>query len=225
MPADAPVMPDLEFSKSANRDIILPMLTHDFSRLPARDRHRWMVSSIIPRPIAFVSTISPNGVTNLAPFSYFNGVSSDPPVVTIAVTWRRSGEKDTLRNIEATGELVINIVTENIAAQMNTTSGDYPYEVSEFELAGLTPLPSQLVKPPRVAESPVHFECRLLQVVRVGEPATAIVLAEIVLVHADESVLTNGAPDPHKLQPVARLGGNLYSTLGDLFEMERPKVS
>lgn len=200
------------------------MVSLDFRELPARERYRWMVASIVPRPIAFVSSISPNGITNLAPFSYFNGVSSDPPVITISVTWRRGPTKDTAVNIEATGEFVVNIVTRTILEPMNLCSGDYPYETSEFDISGLTAVASSIVKPPRVAESPISMECRLLQIVKVGDPATSIILGEVVMLHADEQILTEGLPDPRKLDPVARLGGTLYSTVGEIIDLPRPVV-
>ncbi len=197
----------------------------DFRTLPPRDRYRWMIASVVPRPIAFVSTISNEGQTNLAPFSYFNGVSSDPPVVSIAIGTKAGGVvKDTLRNIEQNGELVINIVSEEIAEPMVLCSGEWPSEQSEFDLSGLTAVPSQLVKPPRVGESPLSLECRLLQVVKVGEPATSLVLASVLMLHVDDEMLVDGLPDPARLRPLARLGGNSYARLGELFEISRPRV-
>jgi flavin reductase (DIM6/NTAB) family NADH-FMN oxidoreductase RutF len=200
------------------------MITLDLQTLPARDRYRWLISSIIPRPIAFVSTISPAGIHNLAPFSYFNGVSSRPPVISIAIGVKRDGTpKDSLRNIESNGELVVNIVNETIARPMVLTSGEYPYEESEFDLSGLTPVPSTVVAPPRVEECPIQMECRLVQVVRVGADPIGLVLAEVIVMHVGEEVITDGLIDPRKLNPVSRLGGNMYATLGELFEIARPK--
>lgn len=197
----------------------------EFETLRHRDRYAWMIASIVPRPIAFVSTISSDGIVNLAPFSYFNGVSASPPIVSIAIGSKRGGVlKDTLRNIESTNELVVNIVTESMAEAMVKCSGEWPSDVNEFDISGLTPLPSIRVRPPRVAESPLSMECRLVQIVRVGEPSTAIVLAEVQLMHADESVLTNGLPDPEKLRPLARLGGDLYASLGEFRSIPRPVI-
>lgn len=201
------------------------MHTFDFNALPARERYAMMIASIIPRPIAFVSTISPRGITNLAPFSFFNGVSSRPPIVTVAIGVKRDGTpKDSLRNIEATRELVINIVNSAIASPMVQTSGEYAYEESEFDVTGFTPLPSQRVAPPRVAESPIQMECTLEQIVPVGDDPIGLVLARIQLLHVSDDVLTNGRPDARKVDPLARLGGNLYSTLGELIDIARPKV-
>lgn len=198
----------------------------DLGPLPTRERYAWMTATVLPRPIAFVSTASPEGVVNLAPFSYFNGVSSTPPVLSVAIGPKRGGvPKDTIRNIEATGELVINVVPRAIAALMVKTSGDYDPEVSEFDVSGLTRVPSQLVRPPRVGECPIAFECRCLQVVKVGPPgmATSLVLAEVVLLHVSSDVLTDGRVDPRKVDPVARLGGSLYATLGEVWSIERPE--
>ena len=193
--------------------------------LRSRERYAWITSSVIPRPIAFVSTISEKGVTNLAPFSYFNAVSSRPPILSIAIGPKRGGVvKDTLANIEATRELVVNVVTEEIARPMVETSGDWDPDISEFEISGLTPVASTTVKPPRVQESPISFECLLHEIIRVGEPSTCLVLAEIVMVHVDERVLTDGLPDPQKVRPLARLSGNGYARLGELIEIERPVV-
>jgi flavin reductase (DIM6/NTAB) family NADH-FMN oxidoreductase RutF len=197
----------------------------DFARLAARERYRWMIATILPRPIAFVSTVSAAGQPNLAPFSFFSGVTSEPPIVTVAIASRRGGvTKDTLRNIEETGELVINLVSEPMAEAMVLCSGDWPPEQNEFELSGFTELPSERVRPPRVAESPVSMECRLVQTVRVGEPEAAIVLAEILLLHADDDVLSDGLPDPRRMRLLARLGGDTYTTLGELLTIPRPRV-
>lgn len=194
----------------------------DPSTLTARERYQWIIGSVIPRPIAFVSTISADGVPNLAPFSYFNAVSATPPILAIAVGSRRGQKKDTVANLEANGELVINLVSEELARPMVLTSGDWPAGKSEFEIAGLTPVASDLVRPPRVAESPVGFECRVSQILQVGE--TSLVLAEVFRMHVKDEVLTNGLPDPRKVRPLARLGGDAYAKLGEIIEIARPKV-
>ena len=133
--------------------------------------NRVLTGVVVPRPIAFVSTMSPDGVVNLAPYSFFNAVSYDPPTIVFSSS-RRAGykSKDTLRNIEETGEFVVNIVVDPIAEAMNKTSAEFPEDVDEFEIAGLTQAPSETVKAPRVAESPVNMECKLEQVVRVRRP-------------------------------------------------------
>ncbi len=145
-------------------------MTIDPSTTETLNVYKLMIGSIVPRPIAFVSTVSQDGIRNLAPFSFFTGVSANPPIICFC-PMRREGahpRKDTLRNISDTREFVVNVVSEEIAQQMNITSGEYPPEVDEFELAGLTPIPSDLVKPPRVAEAHVHMECRLYLWMEIG---------------------------------------------------------
>jgi flavin reductase (DIM6/NTAB) family NADH-FMN oxidoreductase RutF len=187
-----------------------------------------LVGVILPRPIAFVSTISLDGVANLAPFSFFTAVCPKPPVVCFcnSIRVRDGSKKDTLRNVEAVGEFVINVVSEDFAQQMVACSGDYPPNVSEFDVSGLTPIPSDLVKPPRVKESRVQMECRLLQVVTVStEPGGgSLVMGEVVRFHVDDSVIDQGKVDPDRLRPIGRMGGIDYVRTTDRFSMMRPKV-
>jgi flavin reductase (DIM6/NTAB) family NADH-FMN oxidoreductase RutF len=195
---------------------------HDYA-----DIYKLMIGIIIPRPIAFVSSIDVAGVRNLAPFSYFTACSSNPPVVCFC-TSVRSGprpHKDTLENIRATGEFVVNVVSEEIAEQMNKTSAEVPPEVDEFVLSGLTPVASDLVKPPRVAESKAQMECKLRQIVPVSEkPGGGIlVLGEVLRFHILESVLDGFKVDPEKLNAIGRMGGPTYVRTDDRFNMERPR--
>ena len=193
----------------------------------ANDIYKLMIGMVVPRPIAFVSSLDANGVRNLAPFSYFTVCSSRPPVVcfTTAVRSAPRPYKDTLRNVEATGEFVVNIVSEEFAEKMNLTSAEVPADVDEFVLSGLTPLPSDLVKPPRVAESKVHMECRLRQIVRVSDqPGGGIlILGEVLRFHILESLLDGYKIDPDKLNAIGRMGGPTYTRTRDRFTMERPK--
>lgn len=200
-------------------------LSVDPASHPAMDSYKLLIGSIVPRPIAFVSTISREGVANLAPFSFFNAVCSDPPVVCFSVG-NRVPSKDTVTNIRATGEFVVNIVTEAIAERMNVCSGDYPAGVSEFSMSGLTPEPSQIVKPPCVRESPMNMECKLIQIVDVStRPAGAsLIVGEVVRFHFDRSIAHNFRIDPAKLRAIGRMGGNEYIRTRDRFEMIRPKV-
>lgn len=188
--------------------------------------YRYLVQVITPRPIAWVSTISPGGVTNLAPFSFFNGVGANPPSVVFSPVNNRHGEKkDTLKNIEANGQFVVNVVSRALAERMNQTAYEYGYEVSEFEQAGLTSAASERVAPPRVADAPVAMECELMQVVPVGEGALAanLVIGRIVMMHlADDACNAEGVVDPAVLDTVGRMGGADYSTTRDRFEMPRP---
>lgn len=191
-----------------------------------RDIYKVMISCITPRPIAWVSSISPRGVPNLAPFSFFNGVGANPPTVVFCPVNRRDGSrKDTLINIEATPEFVVNIVPYSLAVPMNATSAELPYEVNEFDVAKLTPEPSVKVKVPRVKEAPVHFECVLHQIVNVGSgPLGAnLVIGRIVWMEISDSVLDSaGQIDARKLDTIGRMGGASYARTTDLFELPRP---
>lgn len=192
-----------------------------------QDVYKLMVGAIIPRPIAFVSTLSAAGVRNLAPYSFFTACSANPPVIVFSpMRRRRSGAplKDTLANIEETREFVVNVVAEEFAQQMNLCAGEYPPEVDEFDVSKLTPIVSEAVKPPRVAESPVQMECRLLQIVTVSDQPLggSLVLGEVVRFHVNEAVLTDGKIDPAKFHAIGRMGGPMYTRITDRFEMERP---
>jgi len=192
-----------------------------------RNLYKLMVGAIVPRPIAFVSTISTEGILNLAPFSYFTAVGANPPAVCFCPSIRRDGsKKDTLRNIEATGEFVVNVVSEEFAAQMNACSAEFPPEVDEFAASGLTPIPSDLVKPPRVGESHIHMECRLLQVVHVSPKPLggSLVIGEVLRFHVDDAIIADYVIDSGKLRPIGRMGGSTYTRPTDRFDLERPKL-
>ena len=192
----------------------------DPTALSSRDAYRLMISCIIPRPIAFVTTLSREGVTNLAPFSFFNGVSSDPPVISIAVATKRDGsKKDTWRNAEETGEFVVNVVVPDLMDAVIIGARELPHNVSELELSGLKTAPSAKVKPPRLAESPINLECTLLRIVEVEE--TALILGRVVMVHAKDEILEGGRVDPRRLTFVGRMGDDLYCRVNDLFERKR----
>jgi flavin reductase (DIM6/NTAB) family NADH-FMN oxidoreductase RutF len=193
-----------------------------------------LLNSVAPRPIAWVSTISPSGQHNLAPFSFFNVVCVDPPLLAFAPGLRRPkqpeagrGEaKDTLRNIRETREFVVNIVTYELREAMNLTSGEYDASVDEFELAKLTPEPSKLVRPPRVAESPVSFECKLHQILDFSPAPTSgsLVIGEIVSIHMNDRHITDGKLDRNSLDLIGRMGGLQYTRTMQRFEMVRPKL-
>ena len=182
------------------------------------------ISTLVPRPIAWVSTLSPAGQPNLAPFSFFMGVTSDPPTLAVAIGRRRGQQKDTARNLEARGEFVVNVVTEPTAQAMVFTSGDFPPEVNEFEAAGLTALPSIAVAPPRVAESPIHMECRVERLITIGRSATTLAIGEVVLFHIADDLWTGSDVDVEQLRPVGRLGRALYTPLGSVWEIPRPVI-
>jgi flavin reductase (DIM6/NTAB) family NADH-FMN oxidoreductase RutF len=190
--------------------------------------YKLMVGVIVPRPIAFVSTLSAEGVRNLAPFSFFTGISANPPVICFSPMIRGSDgcRKDTLNNIEATREFVVNIVSEDFAQQMNICSAEFGPAVDEFVESRLTPVPSDLVKPPRVAESRVSMECKLLQVVHVSPKPLggSIVLGEVLRFHVRDELFDNFKVDPDKLQAIGRMGGPFYARTTDRFCMERPSA-
>lgn len=199
----------------------------DVARADVLDVYRLLTGAVAPRPIAWATTISPAGVVNLAPFSFYNAFGANPPVVVFSPTLRRNGQKkDTLRNVEANGEFVLNAAVESLAEAMNRTSAELPYDESEVDATGLEMTPSLRVRPPRVAASPIHFECKVLQIVPVGSGAISanLVIGEILVMHVNDEVLDDrGRIDPRKLKTIARLGDDWYCRTTDLFEMHRPK--
>ncbi len=192
------------------------------------DLYKILVSTVMPRPIAWVSTVSEAGIDNLAPFSFFTVASVKPPILCVAPALKSVDgaptEKDTLRNIRATGEFVVNIVSRSLVEKMNQTSFDYAPTESEFDAVGLTRAPSSLVKPKRVAESLVNYECKLVQIIDFGKEVQSgsLILGEIVMTHLDERIFKNGKIDMAELNPVGRLGGLWYSGIEDRFELKRP---
>ncbi|MFC4099652.1 flavin reductase family protein [Paenibacillus xanthanilyticus] len=203
------------------------MITIDPALHSERDVYKLMIGSIVPRPIAWVTTLSESGVLNAAPFSYFSIVSSNPPLLGVSIQ-RKAGEmKDTARNAIARGELVIHIVDEENVAQANQTAANLPPDQSEAELAGLTAVPSEAIAVPGLAEAKIRMECVLDQVVPISrpgemEPTGDLLLARVVRFHVAESVYQDGRIDAGKLQPVSRMAGNDYAALGRLFTIDRP---
>jgi flavin reductase (DIM6/NTAB) family NADH-FMN oxidoreductase RutF len=183
----------------------------------SRDLYFLLTALVIPRPIGWISTISATGVRNLAPYSYFNLVGSNPAYVALGST----GVKDSLANMREVPQFVANIVTMDLLEKMNFTSGDFPRDEDEFSWAGLTPAPAMKVRPARVGEARAHLECEVAQVVTDGE--TNIILGRVVHVHVDPSVWKDGRVDPRLLDPVCRLSGSGYASLGELFRLERPQ--
>ena len=189
----------------------------------------WQAATILPRPIAWTSTLNEDGSANLAPFSFFTGVSSDPPTCLICVSRRRrqpdgtQPPKDTWRNIERTGEFVIHVVNDALGQQMNATSRDFPYGTDEFATAGLTKVASERVAPPRIGEAPVAMECRLERIVEIGRASTAIIVGEILLWHVRDELVVEGRLDLGRLDAIGRMGGPTYARTRDRFDMQRPK--
>lgn len=192
----------------------------DPAALSPRDAYRLMISCIIPRPIAFVTTISSGGVSNLAPFSFFNGVTSDPPILSLSISTKRDGsKKDTWRNIEETGEFVVNVVVPELMDAVIIGARELPHEVSELDLTKLATLPSVRIKPQRIAASPVQMECTLLKIVEVEE--TGLILGRVVMFHAKDEAVEGGRVDPHRVTFVGRLGGDSYCRVNDIFDRKR----
>lgn len=193
----------------------MSFLSIDPLTTPQKDLHQFILGTVAPRPIAFVSTLDENGVPNLAPYSFFNAFSSNPPIVVFSSNRRGSDNttKDTLHNVRETGECVINAVNYNIVRQMAVASVDFPSEVSEFEKTGLTPIPSDLVKAFRVKESPAQMECKVKDIITLGEKGGAghLIICEVVRIHVAEDVLTDrNRIDPDKMDLMGRMGRAYY---------------
>jgi flavin reductase (DIM6/NTAB) family NADH-FMN oxidoreductase RutF len=207
------------------------MITIDPKNVSVAKLQGYLQGAIGPRPIAFASTVDKNGKPNLSPFSFFNIFSANPPILVFSPARRVRDNtiKHTLINCEATKEVVINIVNYDIVQQMSLSSTEYADGVNEFLKSGLTQIPSEIVKPYRVAESPVQFECKVNEIISLGTDGGAgnMIVCEVLKMHINEAVLDeNGSIDPHKIDLVARLGGNWYSRANEgLFEVEKPNIA
>ncbi len=199
----------------------------DPAELSLVDAHRLLLHCVAPRPIAFTSTLSAESIPNLAPFSYFMAGGANPPSVVISPLTDRNGQpKDTLRNIQATGEYVINVVTYEMREKMNYASAEFPYGVNEWEQAGFTAAPATKVKPARVLESPMSIECRLFQVVPHGQGhlSANYIIGEVVYFHVAKSLMPEGTLDATLVDYIARMGGDWYARANEpaMFELPRP---
>lgn len=201
----------------------------DPQTLAPRDRHLLLTALVVPRPIGWISSLSADGAANLAPYSFFNLVSSQPPTLIVSVGQRDGRDKDTLANARATGELVVNVVSADLTAAMNLSAVESGPEHDEFAFAGVTRAPSAAVRAPRVAEARAHLEARVVDIVPLpdddGVARNHLVIARIVHVHVDDALFT----PPHRvdvaaLAPVARLAGTAYGRLGELFSLPRPEL-
>ena len=195
----------------------------DVEKLSYGERHKLLGNMVVPRPIFLVSTLSKSGNSNLAPYSLSNIVCYTPAMVFLTpMRKNKGGKKDTLVNIEQTQEFVINMVTEDMAQQMTMTSGTYPPDVDEFKISGLTPVPSDLIKPPRVAESPFNLECRLIRIIPLGDPGdiTAdMILGSVLRVHIADNYYSGGVADTVSAHLIGRMGLGFYTRTRDLFKM------
>jgi flavin reductase (DIM6/NTAB) family NADH-FMN oxidoreductase RutF len=196
---------------------------------PPPFKHTIYNALVVPRPIGWISTMSPEGVVNLAPFSFFNSLSGDPPCVMYCPNgWKKGTHeaKDSLTNVEATGEFVFNMCTYDLREQMNITAAHVPSSVDEMAEAGLEAAPCKLVKPPRVLASPIALECLYLQTVQLPESSDGrpnhVVIGHVVGIHVDDDVISDGIIDIHKLKPLARLGYLDYATIDNVFAINRP---
>ncbi len=194
--------------------------------LSIKDNYKLLIGSVVPRPIALVSSLSVEGIRNLAPFSFFTALTSKPPTIGFApaLKGKEAVKKDTLANIESSKEFVVNIVTEDYASKMVKTATEYTPDIDEFEMSGLTPIESVKVEPPRVKESPINLECKLYDIVYIGDGSAgsgAFVIGEIVAYHIDDALYSDGRIDTAGLKPIGRLAGQEYTTLGRCFTMER----
>ncbi|WP_028596493.1 flavin reductase family protein [Paenibacillus assamensis] len=203
------------------------MISIDATQLTDKDAYKLLIGSVVPRPIAFITTLSQKGVLNAAPFSYFSIVSSNPPMLSVSVQ-RKAGElKDTARNAIESGELVIHIVDEAIVKAVNETAANVPPDESEVELAGLTPIESESIRVPGIAESKIRMECVLEKSIPLGgtdeTPTCDLLIARVVRAHIADDIYEDGRIDAEKLQLVSRMAGSYYSSLGKLFSIERPQ--
>jgi len=193
-----------------------------------KDIYKILTGAVIPRPIGWISSISRDGIPNLAPFSFFNAVGEDPPHVMFSTVRSGNTNKDTLNNVLATKQFVVNMATEELVEAMNASSVNLPPDGNEFDYAGLIAIPSVMVKPPRVAESPIHFECELVHHYSLEghkDGGATIMIGRIVMFHVNDSVLLDGYKiDRETYKPIARLEGYNYAKLGEVFSIKRPFI-
>lgn len=187
----------------------------DPARLSPVDRYRLLINSIVPRPIAWITTQNAAGVVNLAPFSFFNGVTASPPIIQVCIAHRQPA-KDTMANLRATGEAVVHLVPGALLAAMHASGAEYPSSISEADALGLSYRPAERIRGSILSDAEIAFECTLVQAIPVGEPPTHLCLLEIVLAHISPAVAqVDGLPDPHLLRAIGRLGGRSYLTTED----------
>jgi len=202
------------------------MLSIDPTSISERDNYKFLIGSIVPRPIAFVTTRSEKGILNGAPFSYFNIISSNPPMVSLSIQRSKGKQKDTARNILNNSECVVHIVSEQYVEKINKTAASLPPDESELELAGLTPTESVKISVPGVKEAKIRMECVIEQSLELGDvnsPGCDFFVGKIVQYHIDKIIYDQGNINPRELAAVSRLAGADYATIGDIFEIERPK--
>ncbi len=196
----------------------------DPTTLTDSDNYYLLMGVVVPRPIAWVSTIGENGVANAAPFSCFMVVSTRPPIICVSVSHRRGEKKDTVRNIEYTGDFVVNVVDDDMAEPMNITGGDFPPDVSEFKEARLTPVPSDLIKSPRIGEAPISMECKVERMLQLGAGPNTVIFGNVLRYHLRDGLYRDGQVDPTLLKPLGRLAKDFYCHTHDVFIMKRHSI-
>lgn len=199
-------------------------MTIDPRTLSPRDAYNILVGAVVPRPIAFVTSMNDRNIVNAAPYSFFNALTSSPPLIMISVGRKKGQMKHTTENILRQKEFVVNLVTDELVHSMNISSADFPEGMSEIEQAKLTLVASTVIRTPRIATSKVNCECVLYKHLEIGTDPTDLIIGEVVQFHVKDEVYSNGAIDQGKLRPIARMGGNFYSRTNDLFELERPSA-
>jgi flavin reductase (DIM6/NTAB) family NADH-FMN oxidoreductase RutF len=196
----------------------------DATTLSEEAAYKLMIGSVVPRPIAWLTTISPDGVVNAAPFSAYTMICIRPPTVLVNCARRDGISKDTARNAEASGDFVLNVVSEHLADLMHRTSAAYPAGTSETDALGIAVAPCRLVRPPRIACAPISLECRLRQILEIGHDHDQNLIGEVVMFHIADEIYAAGKIDQTKLRPLARLGGPLYAKLGEFITMPVPEA-
>jgi flavin reductase (DIM6/NTAB) family NADH-FMN oxidoreductase RutF len=198
--------------------IMPPYLEFDPAVTDKRQIYRLLTGSVVPRPIGWASTVSAKGITNLAPFSFFTVVCVIPPMVSLTIARNPDGtDKHTLKNARETGEFCVNVVTQPVWKEMVDTANAIPEEDCEFEKTGMTPIPCVRIKPPRVKQVPIHLECKLHQIIELGPNRHPLVIGEVIYFHVDPACMTGNYIDMKKLDPVGRLNGHQYTSLGEIF--------
>lgn len=205
---------------------MISLLSIEPGSMSEREIYKFLIGSIIPRPIAFVTTISKDGILNGAPFSYFNIVSSNPPMISLSIQRSAGKQKDTARNIIESKQFVVHIVDEQNVEKINKTAASLPANQSEIELANLTPIESVKISVPSVKEAKIRMECSLEHSLELGgsdSPGCDLIIGKVVQFHIEQDIYKNGRIDPHGLTAVSRLAGNDYAKIGEIFEIKRPK--
>jgi Conserved protein/domain typically associated with flavoprotein oxygenases, DIM6/NTAB family len=193
----------------------------DPKKLTSKEAYSLLVSAVVPRPIAFVTSMNAHNVVNAAPYSFFNAIASSPPLIMISAGRKKGIMKHTTENILRSKEFVVNVVTEDVLHSINISSADFPPEISEIEQTNLTLVPSISISTPRIAESPVNCECKLYQHFEVGNEPVDLIIGEVVQFHVKDELYSIGTINQYALKPIARMGGNYYAMIENLFEMER----